>query len=117
MFYPLKLYLYSPWVIVCTSLSLALDIFYTVWLLFKIGFSSEQFFLHYNVLSGVDWVGLAWFTYGLPLLGLLILLANSFLGWYLHKDHPHLGYIVNGVTLLIHGCIGIAVYVVIFLNV
>lgn len=115
--YPLKLFLLSPVTLVSVILSTCLDIVYLVWLLVRVGFRDEQFFLHYNILSGVDWVGHAALVYWIPVAGLLIVLINSLLAWYLYKDHRDLAYITLAVTVLSHLCLGMATYMVLFLNV
>lgn len=46
----------------------------------KFGFSREQVPLHFNVIYGIDFVGKAYEVYQLPLLGLVILVANFFVG-------------------------------------
>lgn len=115
--YPLKLFLLAPVTLISVILSTCLDIVYLVWLLARVGFRDEQFFLHYNILSGVDWVGPSSFVYWIPLTGLIIMLINSGLAWYLYKDHRDISYIVLATTVLSHLCLGMATYMVLFLNV
>ena len=42
--------------------------------------------LHYNVYFGVDVIGDWWQVYYLPLIGLLILLANTILGYFFYQQ-------------------------------
>jgi hypothetical protein len=115
--YPLKLFVFSPITLICTITAVILDIFYFLWLLAKVGFRDEQFFLHYNILSGVDWVGPAVLAYWIPVVGVLLVVLNSLFAWYLYKDHRDLSYIVLFGLVLSHLCLGMAVYMVLFLNV
>lgn len=115
--YSLKLFFLSPLTLISVIVSLCLDIFYFVWLLVKVGFRDEQFFLHYNILSGVDWVGPASYVYWIPVIGVAILISNTVLAWYLYTKYRDLSYIVLAVTILAHLCLFIAVYSVLFLNV
>ncbi len=115
--YPFKLFFLAPVTLICVILSTSLDAVYAVWFLIRVGFRDEQFFLHYNILSGVDWVGPAALVYWIPITGLSIVLVNTGLAWYLYKDHRDLAYIVLAATVLSHLCLGMATYMVLFLNV
>lgn len=42
--------------------------------------------LHYNVYFGVDVIGFWWQVYFLPLIGLMILLVNAFLGYHFYSQ-------------------------------
>ncbi len=115
--YPLKLFFLSPVTLVSVIGSVFLDVCYCIWLLVQVGSREEQFFLHYNILSGVDWVGPASLVYWIPIVGFLIVLSNTCLAWYLFKDHRDMSYIVLVTTILSHVCLGMATYMVLFLNV
>lgn len=115
--YSLKLFLLSPVTLISVGVSAVLDIVYLLWLLVRVGVRDEQFFLHYNILSGVDWVGAASTVYWIPVVGFLIIGINTGLAWYLYKDHRDIAYIVLATTILSHLCLGMATYMVLFLNV
>ena len=115
--YPLKLFLLSPVTLISLIVSILLDSIYLIWLLVQVGFTDEQFFLHFNILSGVEWVGHSSLVYWIPVVGVLIVFINSALAWYLYKNHRDLAYIVLVVTILSHLCLGMSTYMVLFLNV
>lgn len=116
--YPIRLYLrYFPNIVI-VPLGAVLNIATWVWPLIHLRVASgEQVFLHYNILYGVDYVGEWWRVLYLPLTGLVILVANACLGWFLFHKDKFVAYALNAVAVLCQVFLLIAVSLLVFLNV
>lgn len=115
--YSIKLYLRNSSNIILIGLSLLANIFVWLWLLWQIKPQAEPIFLHYNILFGVDYIDMWWKVFYLPALGLLILLANAFLGWWLFNRDKFMAQMLNAGALLCQIFLVIAVALLVFLNV
>lgn len=115
--YPIKLYLkYLPNLIL-TSLSFVVNILIWLWLAFRIPPQSEQVFLHYNILFGVDFVGAWWNVYLLPLTGLFVFIVNFVIGWLLFNKDKFITIILQTVNLISQIFLLIVAALLVFLNV
>jgi hypothetical protein len=76
MFYLLKVFFRDLWVAVPLGVSVLVQGFMWTYIIWSIHPAGEQFFLHYNIIFGVDLVGEWWKIMYLPLGGLLILAVN-----------------------------------------
>ena len=56
--------------------------------------------LHYNIHIGVDTVGPWWRIYLVPVIGLIIIVTNLFLAWFMWSRDPVLSH-VAGITALL----------------
>ncbi|MDP3741072.1 MAG: hypothetical protein Q8R08_01975 [bacterium] len=63
-----------------------------IWLAIKFGYSQDRIPLHFNLVSGIDFVGEARRIYELPLFGLAVILANLFLASNLYERERLFGY-------------------------
>ena len=99
MFYSPKLFLKDYWISGPLVASLALQGAVWWYVLANIHPSSEQFFLHYNVVFGVDLIGAWWKIYLLPAVGLLVLLLNYILGLYFYREDRLLSRLFSFFTL------------------
>ncbi len=116
-FYPLKLYLkYRP-VFFMLIASLIINVASWVWLAWQIAPQQDLIFLHYNVLFGVDLIGDWWKVYYVPLLGLLIILLNTFIGWVFFGREKFVAHIIHFVSLLCQIFLLIFSALLVFLNV
>jgi len=96
-------------------LSLSLNLFSWFWLKLQLPNISELF-LHYNVLYGVDYIGESWKIFFVPLIGLIILSINFFMGWLLYKKDKFMAQILNFVAVLCQIFIIFSTFVLVFLN-
>ena len=113
----LKLYFRNIFNILVLAISLIANIFCWLWLALQINSQTETLFLHYNILLGVDYIDSWWKMYYLPLAGLLIILFNTFLGWWLWDRDRLMSVILHSVTLLCQLFLVIACVLLVFLNV
>jgi len=113
----LKLYFRNIFNILVLAISLIANIFCWLWLALQINSSTDILFLHYNILFGVDYIDSWWKMYFLPLAGLLIILFNTFLGWWLWDRDRLMSIILHSVTLLCQLFLVIACILLVFLNV
>lgn len=116
-FYPLKLYFKNLPNLILLPLSLFLNIFVWVWLLWKIRPQVDPIFLHYNILFGVDYIGEWWRILFLPLTGLIILLLNAIIGWLMFRQEKFVAYLLNSITLICQIFLLLTSYFLIYLNV
>ena len=79
--------------------------------------TSEQAFLHYNILFGVDAIGESWKVFYAPFLGFFILIINALLGWILYRKDKFMAQILNFITCLCQIFIVIASFLLVFLNI
>ena len=115
--YPLKLYIkYRPNLILLVT-SLVLNAVSWFWLLWNIRPQTEEIFLHYTVLYGVDLVGPWSKVLYLPISGLFIILVNAFIGWILFREDRFFAQIFNGVAVFCQCILLIATTILVFLNV
>lgn len=115
--YPLKLYIKKKQNLILLSLSLLVNICAWVWLLINIHSNVDQIFLHYNILFGVDLVGSWYQVLTIPIAGLLILLLNAVLGWFLYKQDAFAAYILNAIAVFVNILLLISAALLVFLNV
>lgn len=73
--------------------------------------------LHYNVYFGVDVIGSWWQVYLLPLIGLLILGTNTFLGYLFYQQKERIvAHLLVLATFIVQICITIAVVSLLIIN-
>lgn len=115
--YPLKLYIRKVPVIVIIGAALALNLFSWAWLLFQIPHNSEQVFLHYNILFGVDQIGEPRQVYTASLVGLSIIAINFISAWVLYRKDRFYSYILLAGALTVNSFVAIASILVVGLNI
>ncbi len=115
--YPLKLYFRKVPVLIMVGLTLALNLFAWLWLFLQIPTQSEQVFLHYNILFGVDKIGTYGEIYQVPGLGLLILVLNLVIGWVLYRRDWFFSYSLLFAGLICNVFVVIASVLLVFLNI
>lgn len=73
--------------------------------------------LHYNVYFGVDVIGAWWQIYFLPLIGLLILIVNTALGYLFYQQKERtVTHLLLLATFIVQICISIAVASLLLIN-
>lgn len=115
--YPLKLYINNLPNRVLLGLGLAVNVLVWGWLAWYISPQEKPIFLHYNILFGVDLIGPWWKVFKLPLIGFLIILVNSIIGWVtFHKDR-FISYFLNFISVICQIFLFISAYLLVFLNI
>ena len=117
MIYPLKLYVKHLPNSLLIGLSLLANAVMWVWLGWQIPHQSDPIFLHYNILFGVDYIGEWWRAFALPLTGLVVLLVNTVLGWWLFSRDKFLNYLLLGIALMCQILLLLGSALLVFLNV
>ncbi|TAN32668.1 hypothetical protein EPN28_04055 [Patescibacteria group bacterium] len=102
MFYSLKLYSRDPWIFVPAVLLLAAQALIWFFLLTSIKPDSEQIFLHYNIIFGIDLVGDWWKIFYLPLAGLGALVLNYCLSFAFYGKDKFVARLLVGWAVFIH---------------
>lgn len=115
--YPIKLYLkYWPNTLMM-SVALAMNLAMWGWLLFNIHPQTEQLFLHYTILFGVDLIGSWNKIFFLPISGFIIIMVNAFLGWLMFKTDRFFAQMLNAVALFCQIMFLIGSWLIVYLNV
>lgn len=115
--YPLRLYLKHLPNRIMLIASVALNLVSWGWLLWNIRPQEGSIFLHYNVLFGVDLTGPWYSVFYAPAAGLVIILLNAALGWFLFGKDKFAAHVLNGVALLCQVFLVIVASLLVFLNV
>lgn len=115
--YPLRLYLkYWPNTLMM-SVSLAMNLAMWGWLLMHIHPQTEQLFLHYTILFGVDLIGSWNKIFFLPISGFIIIMVNALLGWLMFKTDRFFAQMLNAVALFCQIMFLIGSWLIVYLNV
>jgi hypothetical protein len=80
------------------------------------GTNLENIPLHYNIFFGFDWLGDWRLAFTLPLAGLLILLVNAVLSFWLYSRTYLLSYFLSMTALLFQIFIAISSLLIILIN-
>lgn len=97
------------------SIFLNFVLFFLIFL--KIRPSSEPIALHYNIYLGIDLIGNWYKIYFLPLLGLIILLVNTLLAYYILKKERILAYFLVSASTFAQIILLVAGAIVVLLNI
>jgi len=116
MFYPPKLFFRDLWVSVPLTLMVAMQVYNWAYLIGNVKPGAEQYFLHYNVILGVDLVGEWWKMFYLPIGGLVILLINYTLSYSLYSSDKLLARILAIGAVIAHVFLTAALLLLIRLN-
>jgi len=117
MFYLAKIYLKNFWIrlLLITALTLCL---FDFWYLFtNLQFGQDNYFLHYNVIFGVDLVGSWVKLLFLPISSLLVIILNFSLAFYFFNKDKFLSYILATTVLVFEVFLTIGLMLVMRLNV
>jgi len=86
------------------------------WILARGRFGGESFFLHYNIIFGVDLVGEWWRVFFLPLGGLLVIAVNLAMGIFLYNSDKFFSRLLALAAAGIQAAVLTAVYLLVSLN-
>lgn len=104
------------------GLSLLINVFlwYSIYSKFRLHILQQGIVLvplHYNIYLGPDYFAPFHYVYGLPLLGILSLLVNTFLAMRYYQRMSLLAYYLIGTVFLLHIMLAAALYLIIKFNV
>ncbi len=114
--YPLRLYFFNKTTLILFSLSLFINFLIWFWLFWQWPITTENIYLHYNVLFGVDKIGPSWHIFYLPVSGLVILVVNFLLGWLLFVKEMFVAQLLNFTAVFSQILLVIIVYFLSLLN-
>lgn len=99
------------------TISIGLIVFSWIWLFLQIPRDAEQVFLHYNILFGVDKIGLYREVYLVPLMGATVTMVNFLLAWTVYRKDWFFSYTIVAIGLVVNIFIAINSVLVVFLNI
>jgi hypothetical protein len=117
MWYLLKVFIRDPWVLFPLIISLIGQSFSWWYILFFVPNNQEQYFLHYNIIFGVDLVGAWWKLLFIPIGGLLILIVNFLLAAGCYNKDKVLARLFTVFTALFQLCLAITAYLAVGMNI
>ncbi|MFH1790311.1 MAG: hypothetical protein ABH832_04575 [bacterium] len=117
MFYYIRLYLRDLWILIPLILVAVCQLLAWYFVGSNIKPSMEQVFLHYNIVFGVDLVGVWWRIYLLPFGGLFVILLNYAISYYIYKSEKFLARLLAFWALFFNVFLTIAVYLIVRLNI
>ncbi len=96
--------------------SLCLNLICWIYLFLKIKPQENPIYLHYNIYSGVDLIGVWYWIFYLPTFGFLILLANFVISKFLYSRIIILSYLTQWLTLFLQIVLLIATLLIVRQN-
>ena len=115
--YPIGLFLKHKPNSILLSLGLFMQVLLWIYVIWYIRPQDQQLFLHYTMFFGVDLIGSWYMAYIIPLAGFCMLLLNSLLGWFMFSIDRLAAYLFLTSTIGCHVFLGMAAYMVVFLNI
>lgn len=116
MFYSPRLFL-RDWWIAAPILGVFFSQLFIWWdIIANIRPSGEQFFLHYNMILGVDLVGEWWKIYLFPVVGLLIFIINYAVAFLFYNNDKFLSRLLSVAAGIVHIFLIAAVIWIVRLN-
>ncbi|MDO8499627.1 MAG: hypothetical protein Q7S66_03130 [bacterium] len=116
MFYSPKLYLRDRWIFASLLLAVVSQGFSWWYIFYNIKPSPEQFFLHYNIIFGVDLAGEWWKLLYLPIAGLVVIIVNFSLSFYFYERERLLARLLSLAAALFHIFLVVATVLIVGLN-
>ncbi|PIT88284.1 MAG: hypothetical protein COU29_03390 [Candidatus Magasanikbacteria bacterium CG10_big_fil_rev_8_21_14_0_10_36_32] len=117
MWYLLKVFFRDPWVLFPLIISAAGQGFSWWYILFFTQSSQEQYFLHYNIIFGVDLVGDWWKLLFIPIGGLIILIVNFLLSISCYNKDKVLSRLFTVFTAIFQLCLVLTAYLAVGMNI
>lgn len=115
-FYNAKLYLRDYWIGVIFLICVVCQIITWWYILVNIHPTTDQLFLHYSTVFGIDLIGDWWKIFYLPGGGLFIFLLNYLLSWYFYSSDKFLARVISFWTGMISIFLALAIYLIVGLN-
>lgn len=88
-------------ILISLGLSLILNIILWIMLVGKFGLSKEPVPLHFNIVSGIDFLGESRQLFELPASGVVIMLANFWLARTVYRTEKLFGYFLVGAAVAV----------------
>ena len=117
MIYLLKIFFRDKKVFMPLILSGILQIFIWWYIFSHLRVEDAHYFLHYNIIFGVDLVGKWWRIIFLPIFGLVMIVLNYGLALYFYNQDKLLSRLMTITTPLFQFFLSIAVYLIVDLNI
>lgn len=117
MLYPLRSYARDPWIFFPGIISALILLSHWWYAISKITPTSEQLFLHYNILFGVDLIGEWWKIYFIPFFALIILVFNFCLSYFFYQQNRFVSRFLSSLTVFYEVLILIGSLLIIGLNI
>lgn len=114
--YP-KVYWKDRWVWIPALFLLFFQLFMWIYAVVYVRPTTDQIFLHYNVVFGVDLIGDWWKILVAPLGGFVIFLVNFTLSWYCFSEDKILARFLTFVATILNLFLAVAFYLVVGLNI
>lgn len=116
MWYTFKMFSSDRWVIVGFILALVSQIFALGQALYYVKPGSEQVFLHYNVIFGIDLVGSSWKLYMPSLIGIGLIMVNGAIALALYQNDKIVARAIAAATALLSIFLFIGLFLIVGLN-
>lgn len=116
MFYSPKVYWRDHWIFWSFVVAFLLQVFIWFYSISRLG-DGDQYFLHYNIIFGVDLVGSRTRLMHLPGGGLLIFLVNLLLSWWLYGKDKFLARLLGVAAVIAQIFLLAAVILIVGLNI
>lgn len=117
MFYSFSVYWKDRWIFVSALFLLVSQLFMWGYGAFFIHPTTDQIFLHYNVVFGVDLIGEWWKVFAAPVGGLAIFLINFLLSWYCYGQDKIMSRFLTFAAALLNFGLALSLYLVVGLNI
>lgn len=117
MLYPLRSYVRDRWIMLPGLIGICLQLFHWWYVISKINPTTEQLFLHYNILFGVDLIGEWWKIYLIPLFASIIFIVNFSLSYFFYQQNRFISKFLSVLTIFYEVLILIASLLIISLNI
>ncbi|MEK7105195.1 MAG: hypothetical protein AAB865_00710 [Patescibacteria group bacterium] len=104
------------WTTIASLVLIAIMVALPFWKLAPIGLERPEIPLHYNVYFGVDLIGPWYKVFFLPLIGVILLLANRQFAIITWEKEKMLSYFFAVATLVVELALTVAVVLVVLLN-
>ncbi|EKD43911.1 MAG: hypothetical protein ACD_72C00075G0001 [uncultured bacterium] len=116
MFYSPKVYWKDHWIHGSAAIWLAFEVFMWIYAAIYVRPTTEQVFLHYNVVFGVDLIGEWWQMLAACWAGLIFFVINFGLSWYVYGQDKILARFLTVITAGLNAFLAMAFYLVVGLN-
>ena len=116
MLYPIKLYFKDRWIAVPFGAAGVFIILIFWFVLSKIKPATEDLFLHYNIIFGVDLIGAWWKLYLIPGAALVGGFANLAISYFLYRNNGFMARFIAFATFTLELFLLIAANLIIGLN-
>lgn len=111
-----SLFLRDKFIFSFLLLTIVLNFWLFILLIWKINFSLEYIPLHYNIYFGIDFLGSPYYVFILPIFGCFFIAINTILAYILSVKGKVLSYLLIIILILIHLLLLLSAYSLVWLN-